>query len=82
MIQPVAITRGDIACESVASTSFQDDSSYVFEEERVDNLEYETIEHKIASLFLCMQTVLHVSGSAVQRIVEEIRDILICSKCY
>lgn len=31
---------------------------------------------KLASLFLCMQTVLHISKSAVQRISEDLRDVL------
>lgn len=84
VIQPVVISGDDIADESVgdesvASTSFQDD---VLREDRVGHCEYETVEHKIASLFLCMQTVLHVSRSAVQRIVEEIRDILTCTKFH
>ncbi|XP_041863678.1 uncharacterized protein LOC121653945 [Melanotaenia boesemani] len=45
-----------------------------------DFVEAETIEHKLASLFLCMQTVLHVSKSAVQKIIEELNDILHFSK--
>lgn len=42
----------------------------------------ETLEHKIACLFLGMQTVLHVSKSAVQKIVEELNDILHFSKFH
>jgi len=40
----------------------------------------ETLEHKLASLFLCMQTVLHISKSAIRKIIEELRDILYFSK--
>lgn len=45
-------------------------------------VEAETLEHKIASLFLCMQSVLHVSKSALQKIVEEFNDILHFSKVH
>ncbi|KAG9275027.1 hypothetical protein AMEX_G9499, partial [Astyanax mexicanus] len=37
------------------------------------------LERKLASLFLCMQTVLHVSKYAIQKIIE-LRDILYFSK--
>lgn len=47
---------------------------------REEYIETETLEHKIASLFLCMQSVLHVSKSALQKIVEEFNDILHFSK--
>ncbi|KAK0142460.1 hypothetical protein N1851_019612 [Merluccius polli] len=80
VIQPISAEAG-IADESVASTLFQDDSSFVFEEDRVAHLDFEQVEHKVACLFLSMQTVLHVTRSAIQKIVEEIRDIFICSKC-
>ena len=43
-----------------------------------DHLDFEQVELKVACLFLSMQTVLHVTSSAIQKIVEEICDILIC----
>ena len=42
----------------------------------VDNVDAEILEHKLASLFLRMQCMLHVSKSAIQAIVEEFHDIL------
>lgn len=43
-------------------------------------MDIETLEHKLASVFLKMQTVLHISKSAIHNIVEEIHDILHFSK--
>ncbi len=34
-----------------------------------------SFEHRLASLFLCMQTILHVSKSAIQEIAEELGQI-------
>lgn len=76
VIQPVSAEAG-IADESVASTLFQDDSNFVSDRGHVD---FEQVEHRVACLFLSMQTVLHVTRSAIQKVVEEIRDIFICSK--
>lgn len=50
--------------------------------ESVEDVNVETLEHKLASLFLCMQTVLHVSKSATQKIVEEFNAILYFSKFH
>lgn len=47
-----------------------------------EDVDFETLEHKAASLFLYMQTVLHISKSAVQKVVEEFHDILQLSKVY
>ena len=52
----------------------------MFEEDRVDHLDFEQVEHKVACLFLSIQMVLRVTRSAIQKIVEEISDIFICSK--
>jgi len=45
-----------------------------------ESVDIETLEHKLASVFLKMQTVLHISKSAIHNIVEEIHDILHFSK--
>ncbi|KAL3977650.1 C-type lectin domain family 12 member B [Sarotherodon galilaeus] len=52
--------------------------SGVASSDKEDNefVDYQCLEHKIARLFLCMQTLLHVSKSALQRTIEEISDIL------
>lgn len=47
-----------VGCSEIESSSYL---------EPVDNC---SIEHKLASLFLYMQTVLHISKSATQQIVE------------
>lgn len=63
--------------EALQSVSSQlndgDDSDYV---------NFDSVEHKIASLFLCMQTLLHVSKSASQKIIEEFHDILTFSQIH
>lgn len=45
-------------------------------EEIVEHVDSETLKHKLASLFLYMQTVLHVSRGATQTIVEDLHDLL------
>lgn len=45
-------------------------------EEIVEDVDNETLEHKLASLFLHMQTELHVSRSATQNIVEDLHNLL------
>ena len=57
------------SCENVSS-------------EYLEDVDAKTLEHKLASLFLCMQTLLHVSKNAVQKIVEEFHDILQFSKFH
>ena len=42
----------------------------------MEDVDSETLEHKLASLFLSMQTVLHVSRSATQKIVEHLHNLL------
>ena len=42
----------------------------------------ETLQHKLASLFLCMQTVLHVSRGSTQKIVEDLHNILSYSNIH
>lgn len=58
--------------------------SGVASSDKEDNefVDYQCLEHKIARLFLCMQTLLHVSKSALQRIIEEISDILKFSQVH
>lgn len=45
-------------------------------EKIVEDVNSETLEHKLATLFLSMQTVLHVSRSATQKIVEDLHNLL------
>ncbi|KAL3999898.1 somatostatin receptor 2 [Sarotherodon galilaeus] len=45
-------------------------------DEIVKDVDCETLEHKLASLFLCMETVLHVSRAATQKIVEDFHNLL------
>lgn len=49
------------------------DSNDTAEEEYID---IDSVEHNIASLFLRMQTVLHVSRSSLQTIVEDLNSVL------
>ncbi|XP_034051009.1 uncharacterized protein LOC117531911 isoform X2 [Thalassophryne amazonica] len=51
-------------------------------EEIVEDVDSEILEHKLASLFLCMQTVLHVSRAATQKIVEDLRNLLSFSNIH
>lgn len=84
MIRCSTSNTADITDQSEA-LSVEDVSSHVSGEDTTELLEsvsYETVEHKIATLFLSMQTFLHVSRSAVQKIVEEIHDILTSSKFH
>lgn len=70
---------------SEASTSLQGNSGSCSGETPTNSLvsiPYESIEHKIAKHLLSLQTVLHVSRSAVQEIVEETNDILTASKSH
>lgn len=39
-------------------------------------VDVDILEHKVVQLFLSMQTVLHISKSAIQKIVEQVNDIL------
>ena len=48
-------------------------------EERVDA---PTLQHNLASLFLCMQTVLHISRHATQTIIEKLNDIYHLSRLH
>lgn len=53
------------------------------EEDRIEHFEdTQTLERKIASLLLCMQSVLHVSKNVTQNIVEELTSILLFSKSH
>lgn len=45
-----------------------------------ESMDIDTLTHKLAPLFLKMQTVLHVSKSAIHSIIEEMHDILYISK--
>lgn len=47
--------------------------------EKIDSL---TLQHKLASLFLCMQTVLHVSRQATKKILEELNDLVYLSSVH
>lgn len=79
VIQPFAVTAAG-SIDGAASTSIQQESSHVLEEHAVEHFDGTTVENKLASLLLSMQTALHVSRSAVQTIIEGLRDVLICSK--
>lgn len=52
------------------------------EENVEEDVESETLGHKLASLFLYMQTVLHVSRSATQKIVEDLHNLLLSSNIH
>ena len=43
---------------------------------------YSLQEHKVAALLLCMQTNLHVSGNAIQVILENLNDVLSLSSSH
>ena len=43
-------------------------------EDIVEDVDSETLEHKLASLFLSMQTVLHVFQGTTQKIVEDLHN--------
>ncbi|KAK0137892.1 hypothetical protein N1851_025902 [Merluccius polli] len=47
-----------------------------------DRVDAPSLEHKLASLFLCMQTVLHISKQATQKILEELNDIVHYSRSH
>lgn len=47
-----------------------------------DRVDPPSLEHKLASLFLGMQTVLHISRQATQRIIEELNDLVHFSKAH
>lgn len=51
-------------------------------EEVVEDVDSETLEHKLAYLFLCMQTMLHVSQVATQKIVEDLRNLFSFSNIH
>lgn len=51
-------------------------------EQDTETVDADILEHKVAQLFLSMQTVLHISKSAIQKIVEQLHDILYFSKLY
>lgn len=66
-----------------ATSSQRDDIPHVERREQdTESVDVDILEHKIAQLFLSMQTVLHISKSAIQKIVEQLHDILEFSKCY
>ena len=68
---------------SLASTSCPTlDSTEEDEPDRVQNVDSEILQHKLASLFLRMQCLLHVSKHAIQGIIEECNDILSLSKFH
>ena len=48
----------------------------------VQNVDSQTLEHRLASLFLRMQCLLHVSKHAIQAIIEELNHILSLSKFH
>lgn len=51
-------------------------------QEKEEYVDAETLEHRAAGFFLRMQTELHVSRHAVQKIVEGFNDILHLSKSH
>ncbi|KAG9276958.1 hypothetical protein AMEX_G6936 [Astyanax mexicanus] len=61
----------------------QSDAEEIHAEEGITDLEAvdteHVVEHKLAALFLCMQTQLHVSKSASQHIIDSVNDILAIS---
>ncbi len=68
---------------SLASTSSPRlDSTEEGEPDHVQNVDSEILQHKLASLFLRMQCLLHVSKHAIQAIIEEFNDILSLSKFH
>lgn len=52
------------------------------ENSEAENVNSETLEHSLASLFLRLQCLLHVSKHAIQTIIEEFNSILSLSKCH
>lgn len=52
------------------------DSTEKREPDCVHNVDSEILEHRLASLFLCMQCLLHVPKHAIQAIIDEFNDIL------
>lgn len=58
------------------------DSTENREPDCVHNVVSEILEHKLASLFLRMQCLLHVPKHAIQAIIDEFNDILSLSKCH
>lgn len=63
-------------CDSEAGTSAHEIVRLNEVEDIVEDVDSETLEHQFASLFLSMQTVLHVSRSATQKIVENLQNLL------
>lgn len=51
-------------------------------EEVVEDVDSETLEHELAYLFLCLQTMLHVSRAATQKIVEDLRNLFSFSNIH
>ena len=51
-------------------------------EEFPEDVDSETRQHKLASLFLCIQTLLHVSRSSTQKIVEDLHNLLSFSNIH
>lgn len=64
----VGQSASEHVCEHIPSSSAVSDC-----EDRVDA---PSLEHRLASLFLCMQTTLHISRQATQKIIEELNDIV------
>ena len=58
------------------------DSTEKSELDFVQNVDSEIFEHRLASLFLRMQCLLHVSKNAIQAIIDEFNDILSLSKFH
>lgn len=63
-----------------ASTSSQTGQAGNVEDCELDSVDGESLVRKLAALFLGMQTVLHVSKYTIQKIIEELRDVLYFSK--
>lgn len=48
----------------------------------VHNVDSEILEHRLASLFLCMQCLLHVPKHDIQTIIDKFKGILSLSKFH
>lgn len=70
------LTNAVLEEEFVSDTQASPSHDSVPEAEAEPNLKNgEAIKHQLASLFLRMQTILHVSNSAVQEVIDELFDI-------
>lgn len=61
-------------CDVVASINSEVSQEYALEDEKFEDVNEES-KRRLASLFLRMQTILHVSKSATQEIVDELNEI-------